>query len=213
MNSNMKAFVVCALLSTVSFIGFNSAYAQQIQQPRNSSGRPSGSGSKAAAPASSGPAQSEVTSLSGQQQLNPAIPNAPEVPISLKIGSAVLTPVGFVDATEFFRSENLGSGIGGSFGSIPFSNTVAGQLTENRFTIQNSRIGMQLDDQFGANKVRGYLETDFLGAQPTNAFVTSNRPEAHISAKTYAKPFLKPLLTAGFHTFVARKRPRSRDLS
>jgi hypothetical protein len=117
---------------------------------------------------------SPADSGSGQQQLNPAIPNAPERPIPLKIGSAVLTPVGFVDSTEFFRSENLGSGIGASFGSVPFSNTAAGQVNENRFTIQNSRIGMELDDNFGENKVRGYWESDFLGAQPTNAFVTSN---------------------------------------
>jgi hypothetical protein len=117
---------------------------------------------------------------SAQQQLNPAIPNAPEAPIPLKIGSAVLTPVGFVDATEFFRTENLGSGIGASFGSVPFSNTVAGQLTENRFTIQNSRIGLQFDDQFGENTVRGYWESDFLGAQPTNAFVTSNSDSLRI---------------------------------
>lgn len=110
---------------------------------------------------------------SGGQQ-NPAIPNAPAAPIPLKIGSAVLTPVGFVDATEFFRTTNLGSGIGTSFGSLPFSNTIQGRLTENRFTVQNSRIGLQFDDQFGMNKVRAYLETDFLGAQPTNAFVTSN---------------------------------------
>jgi TolA-binding protein len=117
---------------------------------------------------------------SGQQQLNPAIPNAPEAPIPLRIGNAVLTPVGFVDATEFFRSENLGSGIGASFGSIPYSNTVAGQLTENRFTIQNSRIGLQFDDHFGENIVRGYWESDFLGAQPTNAFVTSNSDSLRI---------------------------------
>lgn len=109
-----------------------------------------------------------------QPQRNPAIPNSPITPIPLKIGDATITPVGFVDATEFFRTKNLGSGIGASFGSIPFSDTVQGRLTENRFTIQNSRIGLQFDDEFGGNKVRGYLETDFLGLQPDNAFVTSN---------------------------------------
>lgn len=110
---------------------------------------------------------------SGAQQ-NPALTNSPVTPIPLQIGSATLTPVGFVDATAFFRTRNLGSGIGASFGSLPFSNTVEGRLSETRLTIQNSRIGMMLDSHFGENKVRGYLETDFLGAQPTNAFVTSN---------------------------------------
>ncbi len=118
-----------------------------------------------------GPSPSNVDS--GAQE-SPALTNSPVTPIPLRIGNATLTPVGFVDATAFFRTRNLGSGIGAAFGSLPFSDTVAGRLSENRLTIQNSRIGMMMDSQFGKNKVRGYLETDFLGAQPTNAFVTSN---------------------------------------
>jgi len=114
------------------------------------------------------------------QQMNPAVPNSPVAPIPLQIGRATLTPLGFVDATDFWRSKNLGSGIGGAFGSLPFSNTAAGRLTENRLSIQNSRIGLMMDSQFGANKVRGYLETDFLGFQPTNAFVTSNSDSLRI---------------------------------
>ncbi|MGH7866748.1 MAG: hypothetical protein ACREP9_03710, partial [Candidatus Dormibacteraceae bacterium] len=87
---------------------------------------------------------------------------------------AEFTPVGFMDATAFFRSTNLGSGIGTSFGSLPFSNTPQGRLTETRLTIQNSRIGMMVDSTVGDSKLRGYWESDFLGAQPSNAFVTSN---------------------------------------
>lgn len=121
-----------------------------------------------------------TASYDSDQQMNPAVPNSPIAPIPLQIGRATLTPVGFVDATEFWRSKNLGSGIGAAFGSLPFSNTTAGRLTENRFSIQNSRIGLMMDSQFGANKVRGYLETDFLGAQPANAFVTSNSDSLRI---------------------------------
>ncbi|HEV2499911.1 MAG TPA: hypothetical protein VGY31_10065 [Terriglobia bacterium] len=115
-----------------------------------------------------------------QAEPNPAIPNSPVPAEPLKIGNATLTPVGFVDVTAFFRSRNLGSGIGASFGSLPFSNTTAGQLSETRLTIQNSRFGLQYDSQFNNNKVRGYMETDFLGAQPTNAFVTSNSDSLRI---------------------------------
>lgn len=109
----------------------------------------------------------------GREQ-NPALPNSPIASIPLRVGDATVTPVGFVDATEFFRTTNLGSGIGTAFGSLPFSNTLRGRMTENRFTIQNSRIGLQFDTQFRDNHVRGYLESDFLGLQPGNAFVTSN---------------------------------------
>ncbi len=115
-----------------------------------------------------------------QAEPNPAIPNSPIPAEPLKIGNATLTPVGFVDATAFFRSRNLGSGIGASFGSLPFSNTVPGHMAETRMTIQNSRFGLQYDSQFNDNKVRGYMETDFLGAQPTNAFVTSNSDSLRI---------------------------------
>ncbi|MGH9352011.1 MAG: hypothetical protein ACRD2G_07615, partial [Terriglobia bacterium] len=117
---------------------------------------------------------SENGSSGLQSEHNPAIPNSPIPAEPLKIGNATLTPVGFVDATAFFRSRNLGSGIGASFGSLPFSNTVPGHMAETRLTIQNSRFGLQYDSQFDHNKVRGYMETDFLGAQPANAFVTSN---------------------------------------
>lgn len=119
-------------------------------------------------------------SSSLQAEPNPEIPNSPIPAQPLKIGNATLTPVGFVDATAFFRSRNLGSGIGASFGSLPFSNTTAGQLSETRLTIQNSRFGLQFDSNFNDNKVRGYMETDFLGAQPANAFVTSNSDSLRI---------------------------------
>lgn len=113
------------------------------------------------------------TASEGPQQ-NPALANSPIKPLPLHIGNATLTPVGFVDATAFFRSRNLGSGIGTAFGSLPFSNTTQGRLSETRLTAQNSRVGLMMDSQFDGNKIRGYLETDFLGAQPANAFVTSN---------------------------------------
>lgn len=120
------------------------------------------------------PMANATRSIDAPSERNPEIPNSPIPAQPLKIGNATLTPMGFVDATAFFRSRNLGSGIGASFGSLPFSNSAAGRLSETRLTIQNSRFGLQFDSGFGGNKVRGYMETDFLGAQPANAFVTSN---------------------------------------
>ncbi|MGH9438778.1 MAG: hypothetical protein ACRD22_13025, partial [Terriglobia bacterium] len=76
--------------------------------------------------------------------------------------------------TLFGRSTNVGSGIGTNFGSIPFGNTVAGHLSETNFSAQNSRLGFRIDSTVGGAHVLGYFEGDFLGAQPGNAFVTSN---------------------------------------
>jgi hypothetical protein len=96
-------------------------------------------------------------------------------PLSFKIGAADFTPGGFLDFTSIFRTTNVGSGIGTSFGSIPFSNTTAGALTESRFSPQNSRLSLKVDANVTeSTHVTGYVETDFLGFQPANANQTSN---------------------------------------
>jgi hypothetical protein len=79
-----------------------------------------------------------------------------------------------VDFTAYYRSTDVGSGLGTSFGSIPFNNTVAGGLSETRFTAQSSRITLRADETFGATKVFGYAEADFNGYLPSNAYVSTN---------------------------------------
>ncbi len=98
----------------------------------------------------------------------------PASPLSLRIGAAEFTPGGWVDFTSIFRSTNVGSGIGTAFGSIPFSNTTAGRLTETRFSPQNSRFNLKITANPGDFNITGFLETDFVGLQPGNVFVTSN---------------------------------------
>jgi hypothetical protein len=97
-----------------------------------------------------------------------------ESPLSFRIGGAEFTPGGFMDFTSIFRSTNTGNPGGTNFFAIPFSNTVAGHLTENRFTAQNSRISLKASEKFGKNDVTGYYEMDFLGNDAANVFVTSN---------------------------------------
>ncbi len=101
-------------------------------------------------------------------------------PLSFRIGNADFTPGGFVDITSINRTTNVGSGIGTSFGSVPFSNSLpAARLTESRLSTQNSRLSLKVNTQFGGEStnlldVTGYVETDFLGFQPPNANQTSN---------------------------------------
>ena len=76
--------------------------------------------------------------------------------------------------TGVYRSNLDGGGIGSGFGSIPYSNTASAQLSETRFSVQNSRIGLKADSVIGDWKVLGYYETDFLGNAPTNINVASN---------------------------------------
>jgi len=98
----------------------------------------------------------------------------PTSPLALHIGDADVTIGGFMDATSVTRSVDTGTGIGTSFGTIPFSNTAAGSLPETRLSAQNSRVTLGATSKAGDWNVRGYLEADFLGAGPTNQFVTSN---------------------------------------
>jgi hypothetical protein len=95
-------------------------------------------------------------------------------PLSFRIGSAYITPVGFMDFTAVFRSTNPGTGIGTNFGSIPFKNTTAGKLSEIRLSAQNSRIGFRVDANVKGANVIGYFESDFLGSVPANIAVSNN---------------------------------------
>ena len=102
-------------------------------------------------------------------------------PLTFHIGTATLTPVGFMDFTGVVHSHVAGGNIGTSFGSIPYATNTGGvlpyqtNLSEFRTSIQNSRIGFRTDaDVMGAHVI-GYMEADFLGTPAsTNIAVTSN---------------------------------------
>jgi hypothetical protein len=96
-------------------------------------------------------------------------------PLSIAIGNATFTPLGFIDATFFARSTNLGSGIGTNFGGLPFNTSASDHLSETNFSAQNSRIGFRVDSNFMGAKVLGYLEADFLFNNNSASYqVTSN---------------------------------------
>ena len=101
----------------------------------------------------------------------------PPSPLYFSIGSAHFTPLGFIDLTDAWRAPVIGSGIGTNFGGLPYrlaGNFPASGLTENRLSLQNSRIGVRIDSTVAGGQVIGYLETDFLGNAPTNISVSSN---------------------------------------
>jgi hypothetical protein len=96
-------------------------------------------------------------------------------PLSISLGNTTLTPLGFMDATFFWRSTAIGSGIGTNFPGAPFNNVPNGHLSETNFSAQNSRIGFRVDSTFMGWKVLGYLETDFLFNNDANSYqITSN---------------------------------------
>jgi hypothetical protein len=113
------------------------------------------------------PPQSGGTQKPGEQQPSP---------LSWKIGAAEFTPGGWADITGIFRSTDIGSGTGTTFGSIPFNNQLpqAG-LTEFRATAQTSRLNLKVETNVSdSTSVLGYVETDFNGYQPPNAYTSTN---------------------------------------
>lgn len=95
-------------------------------------------------------------------------------PLQLKVGDAYITPVGFMDFTSVFRSHDGGSGIGTNFGSIPYGKVFQNNLSEERLSMQNSRIGFRVDAMVKGAHVIGYMEADFLGNNGGNVAVSSN---------------------------------------
>jgi hypothetical protein len=125
---------------------------------------------EAAAPINTSPGSAS----SNQDAAQPNPDKNGEAPLFIKIGHAKFTPGGWVDFTSIYRTVDVGSGLGTSFGSIPFNNTTAGGLSETRFTAQSSRISLRADESVGKTSVFGYAEADFNGYQPQNAFVSTN---------------------------------------
>jgi hypothetical protein len=126
-------------------------------------------------------AAAEPSSASAASTSKPAAAPAPDPqndqnPLQIRVGDALITPIGFMDLTGVFRNHNAGGGIGSNFGSIPYGLTAIGgspnplnALSEARLSMQNSRIGARFDAVVKGAHVIGYFEMDFLGALPTTA--------------------------------------------
>ena len=141
-------------------------------QPASVSALPKASGLPTSVPP---PASIPVASAAAPSPAQQPQQAEPASPLSFNIGNAKFTPGGFMDLTNFFRTKDMGSGIGSSFNSIPFNNSLPlAALTEDHFSIQNSRIALRVDSTVAGGAVIGYVEADFLGFTNDNLNVTSN---------------------------------------
>jgi hypothetical protein len=95
-------------------------------------------------------------------------------PASIKLGDAVLTPGGFVDFENIFRTTNTESNIATNFAGIPFSNTSLGRVSEFRTTAQFSRLNFKIEDSFKGTDIMGYVEGDFSGNSATSVYQSVN---------------------------------------
>ena len=136
-----------ALESTLRVIGSKSVADQPVSlvpAMNRGEGLPSlpRTGGGPEPPIPSTPAQQVVPSDSTQVE-NPPVPFDPDQELdvqpqetgpALKLGPAKIQMLGYVALTGFVRSTNGGGNVGTSFGSIPYSSTAPGNLTEFRLS-------------------------------------------------------------------------------
>jgi hypothetical protein len=100
-----------------------------------------------------------------------------EHPNSIAYKHIRITPGGFLETTEFYRSHATISDQATPFNSIPLggffqpgTSTPSGvnpYLSEFGITARDSRISLRADADAGTTKLTGYFEMDFFGTSPT----------------------------------------------
>ncbi len=129
----------------------------------------------AAAPARAAVARATAPAVAAAPAIQARADQPPaEAPLYLQMGRVRLKPGGFLDLGFVARSKNIGSGVPTAFDSVPFGDTVRGQLSDVRFSAQNSRVSLGLETSFSGVDLKAYVESDFLGTAPANLAVTSN---------------------------------------
>jgi hypothetical protein len=95
-------------------------------------------------------------------------------PLSVGVGPLTIAPTGFLEYSQVWRTKNVDSGLPTNFAAIPFQDTVDGHRSQTISSSAYTRLGLQLDGSFSALRLRGVVETDFIGFQPGNISTTSN---------------------------------------
>src|SRR5215469_8017948 len=107
-------------------------------------------------------------------QFQPAEAKNSQEPTSFQFKGLTLTPGGFLEGTMLVRVRNENADIANTYSAIPLNGSSNAKLTEFRGTARNSEFSLLLQGTAGSTKLKGYVETDFLGAAPTANYVESN---------------------------------------
>src|SRR4029077_12069056 len=112
--------------------------------------------------------------------LNPSQEIAKEKPErpSLDAGPAKLRIGASIGLHGIVRSTNSGGGVGTNFATIPYADTVQGNVSESRLSAQASRLSIRVDADYPVGPrfltLPGHFEMDFAGATPGNVAVTTS---------------------------------------
>ena len=104
----------------------------------------------------------------------PAETKSPKEPTSFHFKGLSLTPGGFLEGTMLVRTRNENADIANNYSAIPLNGSSNANLTEFRGTARNSEFSLLVQGTAGSTKLKGYVETDFLGVAPTANYVESD---------------------------------------
>jgi hypothetical protein len=131
----------------------------------------------AAGPDPASPSGQPAQPQEAPQGLNPTQEIAKETPegAALIAGPTEIRIGGYLGMTGIYRSTNAGGGTGTSFGSVPYGDTLEGNLSEARLSAQSSRLSIRVNaaPAAGRSMLAGYFEMDFNGSTSGTVAVTS----------------------------------------
>ncbi len=127
------------------------------------------------------PAAGQQTPGTVSEPVNPTQEVAGETPSgpAIVVGPTEIRLGGYLGLTGIYRSTANGGGAGTGFGTIPYEDTVLGNVSETRLSAQPSRLSIRVNAAPAPNRsaLAGYFEMDFAGTVPGNVAVTSNSAE------------------------------------
>jgi hypothetical protein len=99
---------------------------------------------------------------------------SPEEATSFRYKGITLTPGGFLESTILVRTRNENADMANSYTTIPLNGSSNANLSEFRGTVRNSELSLMIQGSLGSTNLKGYVETDFLGAAPTANYLESS---------------------------------------
>ena len=95
-------------------------------------------------------------------------------PIAFRLAGLTVTPGGLLESTVLVRTRNENADVATSYSAVPLDGSSNANLSEFRGTARHSALSLLIQGSAGSAKLRGYVETDFLGAAPTANYVQSS---------------------------------------
>jgi hypothetical protein len=95
-------------------------------------------------------------------------------PTAFQFKGLTVTPGGYLESTVLVRTRNENADLATSYSATPLNGSSNGRLSEFRGTARHSSLSLLIQGSAGSARLRGYVETDFLGAAPTANYVQSS---------------------------------------